>query len=443
LDSFHTADTADVRTFIGDMTNESSYPLTSYEGVPIAPAKLLNVSNTNGGSDAKLVRQFDKFVEENGLVACTAVSSLRDGNWTTSGMAYNSIVVDQSHPNPNNYDGAKLNDHGSPRYKPDIAARTARGAAVSYSAPQVCSAAAMLLERSKVDPRLANAYNSIAIKSILMAGATRFNYKASADWSDVSPTEPLFTDGEWERASDALPQSFKYGAGALNVLAAYDILEAGEFDADADGLVHSRGWDFARDLIEGEVTSYRFAIEGKSMFSAVLVWHRYVDDAWASYLPDYELSVYGEGGTRVAHSNSETSNVELLEVTLQPGGYDLKVRLASADSSPGELAYGLAWTTKAVCPDPSGLRVAGDADSWNIEWEPASVPQCHKYRLQVRSGDEDSEDVEKEVYLDVNAYSYPKPDEASTRYFRVSTYPEDGGVAYRYPSSPSRIVGDP
>ena len=443
LDSFHTTDTADLRAFAAELDQGLRYPLVTYDGVAIAPAKLLNVSNTNGGSSVDILRHFDKFVEENDLVACTAHSSLMTGNWTTSGMAYNSIVVDQANANPNAFDGAKVNDHGSPRYKPDIATRTTRGSAASYSCPQVCSAAAMLLERAKLDPRLSDAYHGIAIKAILMAGATRFNYRVSAEWADVSPVAPLFRHGEWERTSDELPLSPKYGAGALNILAAYDILDAGEFDGESDVAVGLRGWDYGRDLAEGDVVAYSFDIAQKSVFSAVLVWHRYIDDDWASYLPDYEFEVKDAGGGRVAFSNSATSNVELVEARLQPGSYVMEVRTVDDGGSPNQLTYGFAWTTKGICADPAGLRIEGDADSWTLEWdEPADV-QCRKYRLQAGAGDDESEEVENDFYLDLNTHTYAKPDDGSSRNFLVYAYPNDGDVAYRYPSSPTRIVGDP
>lgn len=97
---------------------------------------------------------------------------------------------------------------------------------------------------------------------------------------------------------------------------------------------------------------------------------------------------------------------------------------------------------QGICADPGGLGIEEDAESWTLEWdEPADV-QCRKYRLQVRAEDE-SEEVEADHYLDVNSHTYAKPDDASSRHFRVFAYPNDGDVAYRYPSSPTRIVGDP
>ena len=75
-----------------------------------------------------------------------------------------------------------------------------------------------------------------------MAGATRFNYYASMEWGDgVSQVNlPIFTAGEWLRVSDSQPTSEKYGAGSLNVLSSYNILDAGEFDANSSAMTRLR-----------------------------------------------------------------------------------------------------------------------------------------------------------------------------------------------------------
>ena len=442
LDSFHTTDTADLRVFNADEDRINPYPIASYDDIPLAPAKLLNISNTNGGSSSEITRQFDKFVEENDIVACTAHSSLIAGNWTTSGMAYNSIVVGAKYGNVYSFDGAKVNDHGSPRYKPDITTRSYVGSATSWASPQACSAAAVLLERAKLDPLLSNAYHSVAVKSILMAGATRFNYRIANEWTNVSSIDPLFMNGEWERTSDELPLSPKYGAGALNVFGAYEILDAGEFDGGSDDDVGLVGWDYARNLVVDDVVKYHLTVEEDAMFSAVLVWHRYIDENWSSYLPDYELALLASDDNRVAFSNSGTSNVELVEVELQPGSYVMEVRVASDGDSPDSLTYGLAWTTKLICNEAEGLRIEAEDVFWSLAWDEPEDSMCHKYRLQVRAGSDESADVEEDIYLDVNAYSYLYPTDRSDRYFRLYVYPHDVGVPLRYPSSDVRMTGD-
>ena len=80
----------------------------------LTPAKLLNISNTNG-SGIETMRHFDKFVEENDLVACTAMSGGTAGNRTTSGTVYNSIVVHTTWIGEAHFEGALVNDHGEPR----------------------------------------------------------------------------------------------------------------------------------------------------------------------------------------------------------------------------------------------------------------------------------------------------------------------------------------
>ena len=441
LDSFHTSTTADLRTFAASTDRTRTYPGASTDGVPLAPAKLLNVSNTNGGGSIT-TRQFDKFVEENDLVACTALRGGAGGNVTTSGLAYNSLVVGHLHPHPNHFKGARVNDHGAPRYKPDIVTRSMAGYATSWSTPTVCSAAAMLLERVLVDGNVANAYNSVAVKAILMAGATRFDYRASALWNDVqvvrpwtSLRQPLFRWGEWERTSDALPTSPKYGAGALNVLAAYEILDAGEFDAGGAG-VGLPGWDYADGLAVGDVLEYPFSLAHESTFSALLTWHRHVDDAFASHLPDYEVSVYDSVGTRLAHSDGTTSNVELIEAKLPRGDYRLAVRVKSDGGSPGGLSYGLAWIAKEILGAPANVAVSGASGThWAVSWDARAD---HRYRVSV-GADAAFADVVREVFVDGAGYQLAVPGNRAPRYFRVYAYPADGEVAYQYPSAPVAV----
>ena len=448
LDSFHTADTADLREFFDDsLSSTNTYPAQSYDGTPITPAKLVNVSNTNGGSESSLVKQFDKFVEENDIVACTAQSSFDWGNLTTSGMSYNSIVVDQQQINTNNYGGAQINDHGSPRYKPDLIAHHT-GTSGSSTAI-VCSSAAVLLERINVDSSLSNAYKSFVIKAILMAGATRFNYKLSTEWGDgVSQASiPLFYEGEWERTSDAQPTSYKYGAGALNILTAYNILDAGEFNPDDSDTVSNIGWDYEEGVLAQQEKNYTFNITQASVFSSVLVWHRKINDKindsleLESKLPDYEMSVYDSNDQKVALSDNTTSNVELIETPLQPGKYRLKVKLKSADGL-ANASYGLAWVTKKVAPQVENIQVSNDNEgsSKALSWDlgESNNTSDYKYRLII-SDDASFTNILTDLYLDNNSYSYAN-ESGGDLYFKVFTYPKDGDVSYTYPSSSSDPV---
>ena len=439
LDNFHASTTADLRTFTAGLGSGPTYPETSYDGAVITPAKLLNISNTNG-SGIETMRHFDKFVEENDLVACTAMSGGTAGNRTTSGTVYNSIVVHTTWIGEAHFEGALVNDHGEPRYKPDMVTWSA-GRASSDSTPTVCSAAAMLLERTQVDAGVANAYNSVATKAILMAGATRFNYRISSHWSNVQVvdeaelvSEPLFHTGEWERTSDVLSLSPKYGAGHLNVLAAYEILDAGEFDPGA-GPVGVRGWDYAEGHAVGDTLAYPISLDRETVFSALLVWHRYIDDAFASHLPDYEISVHDNAGTRVAFSDNVTSNVELVEAKLAAGDYRVSIRVKSDGGSTDGLSYGLAWIGKEVLTAPVDVVVSAVSETeWTVSWE--EQPD-RRYRVSV-GADAGFSDIDQEVFVDGGSYEYTVQDGAP-RHFRVYAYPEDGKVAYQYPSRPVTV----
>ncbi len=434
LDNFHTADTADLRVFFNSLSSENRYPASSYDGIPLTPAKVLNISNTNGGSGDDLLKQFDQFVELNDMVACTAHSSLIEGNWTTSGMAYNSIVVGQTYVNTYAFDGAKINNHGSPRFKPDLIAHS-KSYASSYSTPTVCSAAAMMLERVSVDPDLSNAWNSVVMKAMLMAGSTRFNYKASTEWGDgISQVNlPLFTQGEWIRNSDSQPTSEKYGAGSMNILSAYNILDAGEFDASETTLAANQGWDYANNISENQKNVYLFSLNASSVFSAVSVWHRKIDDDLNSFLPDYSVTIYDADNVIVAFSDNLTSNVELIEAKLAAGNYRMEV-LAKSNGGASSMSYGLAWTTKLISPTPTGLNLVSESGLNSLEWTLAGdSPSNYKYRVEI-SQTPDFSSIETEVFTD-NAYYVIEPSgDDIQRYYRVYTYPKDSQVAYSYPS---------
>ena len=442
LDNFHASTTANLREFAKGLDSGPTYPAMSYDGLALTPAKLLNVSNSNGGG-ADIVRRFDKFVEENDLVACTAMSGGSDGNQSASGTAYNSIVVHHPRAHDSQFAGAAVNDHGAPRYKPDIVTRSGEASASSWSTPTVCSAAAMLLERALVDAEVANAYNSVALKAILMAGATRFDYRISTHWSDVQAVaddvdsrQTLFPLGEWERTSDSLPLSPKHGAGALNVLAAYEILDAGEFDPGGGGTVGVRGWDYAQGHEVGDTLEYTVSLDRESVFSAVLVWHRYIDDSFASHLPDYELSVHDDADVRVAYSDSTTSNVELIEAKLPAGDYRVSVAVKSNGGTADGLSYGLAWIGKDVLAAPVDVAVSAASETaWTVSWEEQSD---RKYRVSV-AADAGFSDIDREVFVDGGSYEHAVPADGTPRHFRVYAYPVDGKVAYQYPSEPVAV----
>ena len=476
LDSFHTAVSGDMLSWLQwTFDPPNNYPATSTDGTFLTPPDLMNVSAALGPASIQRTRRhFDWFIEENNVVACTASPGSMSNNHSVSGNAYNSIVVDKAWPRSANFTGAQWNDHGSPRYKPDIVAWSQQGAS-SFATPQVCSMAAVLLERANVDSHLTDAQNSEVIKTILMAGATRFSYLLSTDWDDYTsatvPNAPyprgsyreLFGEdavitGEWERESDTQPTSYKYGAGALNALGAYKILDAGQFGDTSliawSSLVSSDysenvGWDFHDQPANSTSTStstshYYFSFDEKSMFSVVMNWHRRFaphPDGISnvqSHMADYELSLYDSDDTLVANSDNTTSNVELIEVKVDAGDYRLEVEVKSANADTG-MDYALAWTTKEVLDPPNNFVIVDDTpDSTTIvKWNAgASDPDEHKFRLQV--SDDDFVTLDEDVWVKDASYTIASPG-LDGRSIRVFTYPDDEEVAYLYPSESVQI----
>lgn len=141
------------------------------------------------------------------------------------------------------------------------------------------------------------------------------------------------------------------------------ILDAGEFDAGT-GPVGVSGWDYAEGLAVGDTLPYPVSLDRETVVSAVLVWHRYIDDAFVSYLPDYEVSIYDHADTRVAFSDSVTSNTELIEAKPAAGDYRISIRVKSDGGSTDGLSYGLAWIGKqgsaGGAGECGGVRRVGD-----------------------------------------------------------------------------------
>lgn len=436
LDLFHTATTRDLSRYLSDVV-DNNYPLFDYNNQAITPAKILNISNTNGGSSVGPIREFDKFVEQNDLLATTAQNGGSHDNVTTSGNSYNSLVVDQVDTRPINDSGAQINDHGNPRYKPDIITFSNPAGASSYAAPTIASAAAMLLERINVDPDLSNAFHSVVLKAIILAGATRYNYKISTEWASTTysdATKALFNRGEWQRSSDSQPTDPKYGVGVMNILASYNILEGGEFNANitTSTTTFAQGWDYHQDVIVNNDYEYYIHLASPSVFSAVLTWHRKIDNSLVSHLADYQITLYDNNNKQIAKSDNTTSNIELIEASLTLGAYKLVVNAKSSGGFAAMMPYGLAWISKKILPKPSTVSINTIAGTTTLVWNMATLnTDDYKYRLQI-SDTTDFSDIVHDLYLDRPQYSLPAN---SSHTFKVFAYPKDSEVAYFYPSA--------
>jgi len=312
------------------------------------------VSTTgNTTFDTTILNRADYAVQRDGTFATYA---LNNGSGTTipSLMAstYNGIVVGLS---DGNHSRGTTTIDGAGRQKPDIVVPTGF---TSYAAPSVASGAALLWEVADTTAGLANGKQAEAVKSLLMAGATKQGSNLPGTWSwSHSSTEPL----------DSI-----YGAGQMNVEVSYDILTAGEFDASGSSLADSTGWDFGS---ASSTASQLYFFDVGSEFdggqlTASLNWQRTMtatdtqSGSGTSYvfsgtLANLDLNLYSASdftlSTLLSQSISSLDNTELIwETGLSAGRYALEV---TSDTS--SIDYGLAWTV--AVPEPASWALAAGA----------------------------------------------------------------------------------
>jgi regulation of enolase protein 1 (concanavalin A-like superfamily) len=237
--------------------------------------------------------------------------------------SYNCIAVGTStgaHPQG----GSSMDLIG--RMKPDIVGTATW---TSYATPIVASSATLMIGEINRSPALAAARHPLAIKSILMAGATKTEFPG---WQN-SPTRPL----------DNI-----YGAGEVNIYNSYKILVGGRQAASSSNSVAASGWDVnatssARRLYFINVPS------GKLLnLSAVLTWYRHIaSTTWTVLTPtlqNLDLVLWKADsslklGAEVYRSASALDNVEhIYSTSLTAGVYALEV-IAPVDNE----TYALAW----------------------------------------------------------------------------------------------------
>lgn len=322
---------------------------TSAPQVEIAPVQ--NHSWIAGELDPAWVREInqrlDFAIERDGFVS---VAGVNNGTSTVLpsllAQAYNVIAVGVS---TGAHSAGLTTYDGGGRTKPDL---VAPDFFTSYATPKVSSSAGVLVARAKGAPHAAHGADlPRLVKALLLAGATKEEFPG---WSRTV-TRPL----------DA-----RFGAGELNILWSYRILESGRAWAtewSAGGAaVPPIGWvtDVAAvDSLPGGAPlagarTYVFDIspDAKSApFSAVLTWHRQVVDGAAG--PDWSplalplvnlgLSLHAVAangfapGALVDQSTSPVDNVEHIYVpSLPPGRYRLTVMVPEL-AAPTE--YALAW----------------------------------------------------------------------------------------------------
>jgi hypothetical protein len=282
----------------------------------------------NGGTgDVKTVRRFDYAIQRDNFLA---VSGLNNGSGTAIPVlmanSYNGLVVGLT---SGSHSTGQTTADGTGRIKPDIVSQTSENL-TSFATPVVGAAGALLYQKATSVTSLNSAANSVVLKSLLMAGATKSQIPS------------------WNRpANSTQPMDLHYGAGQVNVFNSYHILVAGNQAASNSVSVRSRGWDYTNTSSSSRVYFFDIATSDTvSNFSAVLTWNRVVAPPWitpTSTLPNLFLKLYNASGftlgSQVDSSVSTIDNVQLLyQPNLAPGRYALEVSSATTGVN-----YGLAW----------------------------------------------------------------------------------------------------
>lgn len=259
---------------------------------------------------------YDDYIAANG----TIFSSAAVGVGTSPGppgTAYNCLGVSDYGVGAVVIIGPTL-DNG--RSKPDL---VAPGVYVSFTAPYISGAAAVLLQagaRGDGGTNSQAATDCRTVKALLLNGALK-----PFDWTNTS-TAPLDT---------------RYGAGVLNLYYAYEQLAAGQHGYTAsetvpDGsaappissgaFVPATGWDFETitTLLSDSVNHYLFKITNDSTFTGTLVWERQAGETGINNLA---LFLYNAtNGVLLSSSVSSVDNVQHVYLPhVLPGEYDLEV----------------------------------------------------------------------------------------------------------------------
>ena len=303
-------------------------------------------STSNTTLDTEILRRFDYMLARDNVFAAVGVNNGRaDSLPALLGQSHNALAVGLS---SGDHSAGSTTLDGSGRTKPDIVVPTT---ATSYATPTVAGAGALLLQTARANASLSNASESVVLRSLLLAGASK--------------EEPEFTR-PWAH-SESAPLDTLYGAGELDLKTSFDILSSGEFASSTGSLASERGWDFGSAFV-ADPGVYFFDLTsdaGPISLTASLVWNSVVSAAdtnpdpsvtaysFSTIVPNLNLRLYSATGfamgSQIAASLSTVDNLELIYAKdLSSGRYALSV---SSDTD--SVNYGLAWT--ASVPEPSSL----------------------------------------------------------------------------------------
>jgi hypothetical protein len=280
------------------------------------------------GGAVDVLRRFDYAVARDGYVAVVSLDNGREsGIPDLLAHSYNAVVVGRA---DGDHSRGVTRFEGIGRSRPDLVGPLP---ATSLNVPLVGGAAGMLLELVDRDPALAAAGNGMAIKAILMAGASRDPFP---HWAN-SPRRPL----------DPV-----VGAGLLDLYHSIQVLQFGRQPPAGPDPVPPIGWD-VQALAEGDARHYVWAVpEGTHLehVSILLHWQRIIRDTdpGPDFVPDADIAdltltlwqVQARGRARqLAQSRSPVDNVECIALArLDPGYYVVEI-----GAEQGGTEYALAW----------------------------------------------------------------------------------------------------
>ncbi len=333
-----------------------NYNTTSAPLVEVARVQNHSWIATGAEVTAELVEEVDQrldfAIHRDGFVA---VAGVNNGNSTTLppllAQAYNHITVGLT---SGAHSAGFTAFDGAGRIKPDL---VAPDFLTSYATPKVSTTAGVLAARAGASPHLLTGANlPRVVKALLLAGATKEEFPA------------------WARTT-ARPLDLRYGAGELNALLSYRMLESGRAAPSGGALVAETGWA-ATSLADGAQQTYFFEVPADAAaapFSVALTWHRIVTDGslapflWSpspAVLANFTLRLHvADGftlGALLDESASAVDNVEHIHApALAPGRYALVV---SAQAGTATTDYALAWRATPTVTVAATVAEARESD---------------------------------------------------------------------------------
>lgn len=353
----------------GGISNITSYEANEWlssisSNTVSAPANGSRIANhswiANGDTTVdtgNILRLVDRQVQRNEFIQIVGMAN-SSSNSPLLGSAYNVIAVGRT-------DGA--HDKGADavdavyvagRTRPDLVAPQTT---TSAATPIVAAAAALLVETghngaltiSKGSTNITgvgtvyNAERAETIKAALLAGADRAteNTSTSANIVDYRSSGHQTSNGLDDR----------FGAGQLNILHSYQIIDAGEQNSgEAIGL---SGFDYVSafgGLNSNRTETYKFNADEDLNLSASLVWNLGVSNNsnLTTTLHDLNLELFDTTTqTTTAFSASTIDNTENLWASLLIGhSYELLVK--SGETNNFSWDYTLAWHMSPIDTTP-------------------------------------------------------------------------------------------